>query len=255
MWQCIASPLTGQSVNAIKIGRWRFEPKLWPSLAAAAFVLLTFSLGEWQTRRAQEKLELQARIDDLAAGPAVALPARAVEASEFAQRAIEVHGEFLAEKTIFIDNRVYRMQPGYHVMTPLRISGGNIHVVINRGWIAADPRREVLPRVDTPVGEQVLQGIGVIPPEHVYQLAPDTASGPVKQNLVLGRLREQWGIVLQPVVMLQTSGAADSLVRDWPRPDAGANTNLAYALQWYVMAAVGAVLWLTLNLNKADETG
>lgn len=250
MRQCIASPVTGQSVKAITVGRWRFEPKLWPSLAAAVFVLLTLSLGEWQTQRAQEKLELRARIEALAASPVVALPARAIEASEFAQRQIEVRGVFIADKTIFIDNRVYRMQPGYHVVTPLRISGGNSHVAINRGWVAADPRREVLPRVDTPAGEQVLQGIAVIPPERVYELAPDTAPGPVKQSLVLDRLRAQWAIALEPIVMLQTSSAADSLVRDWPRPDAGVNTHLAYALQWYVMAAVGVLLWVSINLRK-----
>ena len=239
-------------MKAIAIGRWRFEPKRWPSFATVIFVLLTLSLGEWQTRRAKEKLELRARIDALAASPVVALPARAVGASEFAQRPIEVRGEFLAEKTIFIDNRVYRMQPGYHVITPLRITGGNAHVVINRGWVAADPRRVVLPQVATPQGEQVLKGLAVIPLDHVYELAPDTAYGPVKQHLALDRLRAQWGIELQPVVMLQTSSAADRLVRDWPRQDEGVDTHLAYALQWNVMAAVGAILWVSLNLRVAN---
>src|ERR1035437_787487 len=65
MRQCISSAATGPNVKAIAIGRWRFEPKLWPSLATGVFVLVTLSLGEWQTRRAQEKLELQARIEAL----------------------------------------------------------------------------------------------------------------------------------------------------------------------------------------------
>ena len=237
-------------MNAIAIGKWRFEPRPWPSLAAAVLVMLTLSLGQWQARRAQQKVESQVRIDALAAGPSAVLPAKVIEASDFVQRPIEVHGQFLPEQTLFIDNRVYHMRPGYHVITPLRINGGNVHVVVNRGWVAADPRREVLPQVDTPMGEQFLHGVAVIPPKNVYELAPDTASGAVKQHLALDLLGAQWKIALQPVVIEQTSSAVDGLVRDWPRQDAGADTHLAYAFQWNVMAAVVALLWISLNLRK-----
>ena len=241
-------------MRPIAIGRWRFEPTLWPSLVAGLFILLTLSLGEWQAGRAREKQALQARIDALASGPVIVLPGRTIEASEFAQRPVEVRGEFLADKTIFIDNRVYRMQPGYHVVTPLRISGSELHVVINRGWVAAAPRREVLPQVATPAGEQILRGIATIPLGRVYELGPDIAAGPVKQNLALDRLGAQWGIELQPVAILQTGNDLNGLTRDWPRQDAGVNTHLAYALQWNVMAAVGLILWISLNLRKVYDT-
>jgi surfeit locus 1 family protein len=240
-------------MKAITVGSFRFSPTRWPTLAALVFIILTIWLGQWQTRRGDEKQTIQDRLDGLAHAPVVSLPPRTVVAEEFAQRKIEVRGEYLNEKTIFIDNRVYRSRPGYHVITPLRISGGDLLVAVNRGWIAADPRRVNLPRVPGPAGVQTVQGIAVRPLDRVYELSHENVTGPVKQNLALDRLRLEWGMALQPVVLQQTNDTADGLIRDWPRPDAGTDTHRAYALQWYVMAAVGFILWIALNLRKIRD--
>ena len=60
-------------------------------------------------------------------------------------------------------------------------------------------------------------------------------------------------LMIQPIVVLQTSAAGDGLVREWPKPDAGVNTHRAYALQWYVMAVLIAGSWIGLNLRKANK--
>ena len=86
-----------------------------------------------------------------------------------------------------------------------------------------------------------------------YQLAADVTSGPVRQHLVPQRIAAETRLALQPIVLLQTSAAADGLVRDWPKPDAGVNTHLAYALQWYVMAFVIAAMWIGLNMGRVKQ--
>ena len=93
----------------------------------------------------------------------------------------------------------------------------------------------------------------MVPQGSPYQLAADATSGPLRQHLVPQRIAEETGLALQPIVMLQTSAAADGLVRDWPKPDAGVNTHLAYALQWYVMAFVIAAMWIGLNLGREKQ--
>ena len=55
-----------------------------------------------------------------------------------------------------------------------------------------------------------------------------------------------------PVAIEQRSASADGLDRNWPDPASGAERNRAYALQWYAMALVGVVLWISLNLKKKD---
>ncbi|TMH24122.1 MAG: SURF1 family protein, partial [Betaproteobacteria bacterium] len=45
-------------MTGIRIGGRIFRPRVASSIAAAGFIALAISLGNWQTRRAEEKLEL-----------------------------------------------------------------------------------------------------------------------------------------------------------------------------------------------------
>ncbi len=50
--------------------------------------------------------------------------------------------------------------------------------------------------------------------------------------------------------MQQTNDAGDGLVRAWPRPDLGVDKHKAYALQWYVLAALTVILYVVLNIER-----
>ena len=241
-------------MKSIKLGRWQFSPTLWPSLGAAVVVALTMRLGDWQTGRAQEKLALQEALDLRSSLPAAMLPSKPVLPEDYIHRRVQVRGHFVEGRTLFIDNRVYKGRPGYHVVTAFQIAGEELFVGVNRGWVPGDPRRERLPQVPTSSEEQVLDGIAEIPKENTYQLAPETSPGNVKQHLSMKLLAEQWGIPLQPVIVQQTSDGRDGLVRDWARPDSGVDTHRAYAFQWYALALVTIVLWISLNLGKTNAS-
>jgi surfeit locus 1 family protein len=208
-------------------------------------------LGNWQTRRAEQKLTLQQRVDARSREPELSLPATPVAAADYAHRRVTVRGEFAPRHTVFVDNRVLRGLPGYHVVTPLRIRGGDIYVLVNRGWIGVGPTRARLPQVLTPTGEVALEGFAVVPPERVYELAGEPGTGPVVQHLVLSRIQGRTGLTLQPIVLAQTSAASDGLARVWERPDLGVDTHRAYALQWYAMGVLIMVLYFSLNLTRA----
>src|SRR5216683_2224699 len=53
-------------MTGIRIGGRVLRPGGASSIAAAAFIALAISLGNWQTRRAEEKLELGRRLDEAA---------------------------------------------------------------------------------------------------------------------------------------------------------------------------------------------
>jgi surfeit locus 1 family protein len=234
-------------------GGWRFSLRFGHTLLALLATAAMVMLGNWQTRRAEEKLALQQRFDILAQGPVLSLPSSPVSAAHYVHNRIVVRGEFASQHTVLIDNRVLKGLPGYHVVTPLRIFGGNMHVLVNRGWVAVGPRRDQLPEIRTPTGEVVVEGLAVIPLERVYELGKETTSIPVVQHLVLDRMRVRTALKLQPVVLQQMSDTPDGLVRVWERPDAGVNTHRAYALQWYVMGLMIAVLYFSLNLKRTDD--
>jgi surfeit locus 1 family protein len=224
--------------------------------AMIAFCALTVSLGLWQTRRAAEKEAWPASRDRLAAEPPMALPARLVATDAVALRRVAARGEYSERYTILLDNRVHRGRVGYYVLAPLRISGGEVHVLVNRGWVAAGRTRDELPQIATPAGVQSVAGVAVVPPQRVYELGADPAPGRVWQNLVLDRYRVWSGLALQPVVIEQTNDAGDGLLREWGRADAGADKHRAYALQWFSLAILTIVLYVVLNLKRraGDDT-
>jgi surfeit locus 1 family protein len=88
-----------------------------------------------------------------------------------------------------------------------------------------------------------------LPPQRYLELRRERASGPLWENLDIGRIAAATGLELLPVVVEQVDPVvpADGLVRDWPPPDLGAEQNVSYMVQWYSFAALAIALWLALN--------
>jgi surfeit locus 1 family protein len=240
-------------MRGITIAGRTFRPGWLPSLAAAAFIALTVSLGGWQTRRAEEKLALGRLIDEAARGPVLKVPSTRASAEDFQRRRVSARGTFLDRATIFLDNKTMRGVAGYQVLTPMRPEAGGVYVLVNRGWIAAGDRSR-LPDVPAPEGAQALEGLAVVPSSRFLQLAPEASSGRLRQNLVLSLEEQRLGLELQPFVVEQTSDARDGLVRVWERPDTGVDRHRSYALQWYSFAALAAALYVALGFRRTGSS-
>lgn len=207
---------------------YSFRPRLWALALAAAACAAGIALGNWQARRAADKRS----------------------AADHVQR-IVVFGEFLPERTIFLDNKVRDHRAGYEVVTPLRLAEG-IHVLVNRGWVEAPAHREQLPGVATPKGRLRVEGV-VLPrlPRPLKVGAP--VKGRVRPGIELKEFAAETGLTLQAFVIEQHSAAADGLRRDWLAPGAGAEKNDSYSLQWYSLAALAVVLAIVLSFRKRDD--
>ena len=231
-------------------GNRRLRPAFLPGAAALAAIALTVSLGNWQSRRAEEKAAF-GQVQDAAARHAVlALPPTPVDAHAYAFSRVSVRGEYSARHTILLDNKVLRGTPGYQVLTPLKIGGGDLYVLVNRGWVAAGARRDRLPQIQTPAGTETVEGIAVVPSGNILELDAKTEEGSVWQNLVLARYAKWSGLKLQPIVLQQTSEAADGLVRVWSRPDIGADKHRGYAFQWYALAVTILIAYVALSFRR-----
>ena len=227
---------------------YSFRPRVWALVAAAAACAAGIALGNWQSRRAEEKLALAARLDASLEGPPVALAAAAVRAQKLVNRHVEARGVFAGERTVLLDNRNRGGRPGYEVVTPLLLSP-SMGVLVQRGWIERARKDEVR----TPAGVQRVDGIAL---EHLPRaLAPGgTEAGSIRQNLDIDAYSREIGLALQPIVIQQRNDDGDGLVRDWPRPDFGRDTNRAYALQWYSLAALAAALGIVLSFRRVAQS-
>lgn len=213
-----------------------------PLAAGIAVALLTLQLGNWQTRRAAEKDAMQVRFRTAAEQPSA--PLGPGLPSEWQQ--VTLRGTWLPERSILLDNRVYHGRPGFHVLTPLRMAGQGGIVLVNRGWIPAGHDRRSLPAVSTPPGDVIVEGRVRLPGARPFTLGDESAapSGAPWQTLDLARFRTVTGLAVSDFHVQQSGTAPDGLVRDWPEPYAGVERHRAYAVQWYSLAALAALLTL-----------
>lgn len=222
---------------------------------ALAAMALTASLGRWQLSRAAEKEALQAAIAERQRLPALdgASLAQALsddQARELLHRAITLRGQWLADRTVFLDNRPMARQTGFYVLTPLRLTGSDRVVLVQRGWA---PRHQVdrslLPPVQTPTGAVQVSGRIAAHPPRVYQLGQEQG-GAIRQNLDLDAWRAETGLPLAPVLVVQTGAASDGLQRDWPEAASGVEKHYGYAFQWFGLCTLIGLLLLWFQVVR-----
>jgi len=237
------------------LGR-EFAPAWWATLLTAAGVALTVALGFWQLNRASEKQALQNRIDDYAKAAPITIGRDVVEPAQVLLRRVQVRGSFDARHAVFLDNRVYKQQVGYQVVMPLRIGSSDKFVLVNRGWIAAGAERTRAPTVKTPDGEITVHGTATPFSERYLELSSKIAEGNIWQNMVLERYRQATRLDVQPIMIQQIEVGEplnDGLVRDWPPVDLKRNTHLAYAVQWFALAAAIFIYYMVVNVRRKSD--
>jgi surfeit locus 1 family protein len=228
---------------------YSFRPRWWPLALAAAACAAGVALGNWQTRRAEEKRALGARLEQALHAAPIELSAIPVEKTNLILKRVAARGEFVAERTLFLDNKIRHGRVGYEVITPFRLSRSALHVLVNRGWVEASASRDVLPRVRTPAGETRIEGLALERLPHALQLKENT-QGRVRQNVDLGAFAGDTGLALQPIVIEQRSDSGDGLLREWPRFDSGIERHESYALQWYSLATLAVILAAVLSFRR-----
>lgn len=232
-----------------------FRFSLWPALAAAAGIALTVALGNWQLSRGQEKSELKASIEHLAAGPAIHVSAAELSALDVQLRRVEARGVFVPKYAVLVDNRIKHGTVGYHVVMPLKLSDGGRYVLVNRGWVAAERDRSRLPVVKTPAGAVTVTGMALVPSRRFLELSGKVTEGNVWQNLTIERYRQAMPISIQPFLIQQDQAGApdDALVREWDPPDLGVDKHYGYAFQWFALAVLILVFYLVTHVKRKTE--
>ncbi len=216
------------------------------AVAAVAGMAATFSLGLWQWGRAQQRLSLQAATESRHALPPLAQGALldAPGSPDLLHRQVTLRGQWLAQHTVYLDNRQMQGRPGFYVVTPLRLAGHDAAVLVQRGWVPRNfADRAQLPPVDTPSGEVTVTGRIAPAPARLYEF-DGAPAGPIRQNLDLAAFRAETGLPLVDGSVMQTGTASEGLLREWPAPASGADKNYGYAFQWWALCALILILYV-----------
>jgi len=220
-------------------------------VAAVAGAGLTARLGVWQLDRAAQKTQLQADLDERGRLPPLAAPDLArddVAADAQVHRRIAVSGRWLADRTVYLDNRQMGGRVGFFVLTPLLLADADA-VLVQRGWMPRDfIDRTRIVRPLTPEGLVTVEGSLARGPARLYEF-DGADGGPIRQNLTLDAYAREIGVALRPVMILQASSAVDDgLQREWPRPAADVHKHYGYAFQWFALSALilGLYVWFRI---------
>jgi len=232
-------------------------------VAALGVAAICVHLGFWQLDRLGDRRALNEEIAASLSAAPVALPAatpRLREApSDFPYRRTIAEGRFMPERTVLLRGRFHAGQPGVHVVTPLRLDGGDL-LLVNRGWVPS-PDGATVDSVPMPPP-------GVVSVSGILQTVPITGdggrpapidaapgSGGTFQRLDLEALGQHLPALL-PLYLLQSVEAnADILPRPVPPPEMGDGPHLGYALQWFSFAAIALIGFLVVLLGRRRADG
>lgn len=253
------------SLKALNIRLWII------TLAAVVAAGVTMKLGFWQLSRAQEKLALQASIQAQTTLPALTAESLgSTKVASILHRSITLKGHWLAQHTIFLDNRQMSSKPGLFVLTPLEFiepaTSLKKTILVQRGWL---PRnfldRTVLPEVKTDAAEVTITGRIAPSPSKLFEFKGNE-TGALRQNIEIEALAKEFKLELLPYSLLQldtvnadVNTSQDKLLRNWAQPNYGSEKNYGYMVQWWALSALIILLyvwfqWIRPNMKSKAST-
>lgn len=203
-------------------------------LASAIFI----RLGVWQIARLHEKRRRNAIIEMQQRAAPVPVSELPRDTGAVHYRAASATGRYDFEHELVLSGRTHQGSPGVELLTPLRLSGRDTAVLVNRGWVySADAgtvdRARWRERESTTVTGYI---------ELFAREEPVLARAPkdpwLVRRMTRGDIEAKLPYPIAPFYLVATSveDSAGPARRDIPVLDDG--PHLSYAMQWFFFAAI-----------------
>lgn len=230
----------------------RYFFRLIPILACLGLLALFIHLGLWQAGKAERGQAQKALYEARSNNPPLVIGTDLVDPEILTYASVAVRGEYEAAAQFYVDNQIEDGRPGVHVITPLKIAGGDTRILVNRGWASWTDRR-FPPRVNVPNGEVEITGIAVLPVKQKYLLMPERQEAwpELWPMLDLERYFKENAYPVQPVVVYTTlPDQGEGLIRKIPQPEDKIMMHKGYAMQWFGMATALLVFCFVVGFKK-----
>ena len=228
----------------------RFRFFIPASLIIATLVLL-ISLGFWQLDRADEKRAIEDQIFRANSGDV-----ELIDSAEFLKDKeyyhVRLQGSYIGDKQFIYDNQIVDQISGYYVLTPFILKGDSKSVLINRGFIPWNGRRDKLADID--IREKLTEvKVQISKPVKRMELKVSETTGdfPILiQALDLDEMSAIASLDLGSVVGLLSPESENGFVRQWEPYTGSIERHIGYAIQWFLMAFVLAFIGIRLALKQ-----
>jgi surfeit locus 1 family protein len=227
--------------------RRRFQPRLWPSLAALSALAILLGLGTWQVQRLDWKAALIAEMQARGAAQAIDLP-RDLSVPDLEYRKVRLRGTFLHDRELYLSSRTNKGKVGLHVVTPMHLDNGRT-ILVDRGWVPPE-RKDPAARAEGQVaGPVALEGVlrrGGWGGSAWFQPANQPAEN-LWLWLDLPAMAARAGVPEAETAAYVAAGPAENPgvypIGGTARVDLS-NNHLQYAITWYALAAILLVIYV-----------
>lgn len=239
----------------MQIGGRYFRPGAMPTAVTLVVFGVLISLGFWQLDRAEQKRELLAEYTAGAHTDLLRIDAELDSVEGLQYQPASAVGHYDAGHQFLLDNRTHDGMAGYEVLTPLKLRGSPVGVIVNRGWIPLGGSRERLPDVPVDGGERTVAGRIKGVSGQGFRLGEEQPrrGWPYRVLRVdIEHLSAQLGYPLLPMQLLLDPKEPDGYVREWHPLTFGPERNTGYAVQWFSLAATLLIIYVAVNLRKRE---
>jgi len=240
---------------SLRITSYQFNPGILSTVVTVAFLYIMMSLGFWQLDRAEFKDTLQQKITERKSLSTSGIDKLPQSTDERRYLPVKITGQYDFEHNFLLDNKTFNGRVGYHVFTPVKITGTRA-VLISRGFINLGKSRDQLPVIETPESEINIQGILDLQPSRALVLAENvnqTEHWPlVLQYLDLEEVSQTLGYELYDMVLWLNEKEPGSFEYDLPVLNLNAAKNNGYAFQWFAMSLALFIIYIVVNTKKIN---
>ena len=222
-----------------------------PASLIVATLALLISLGFWQLDRADEKRAIEDKIAIAnSANVELVVSTELLKDKEYYH--VLLQGAYVDDKQFIYDNQIVDQVSGYYVLTPFVLNGDSKTILINRGFIAWNGRRDKL--ADIGVEDELTEvKVQISKPVKRMELkaVEITAEFPVLiQAIDLDVMSAIASLDFISVVGLLSPEYENGFVRQWEPYTGSIERHVGYAIQWFLMAFVLAFIGIRLALKQ-----
>ena len=225
-----------------------------PSILITATFAFLVSLGFWQLDRADEKRGIEASIKLANTGSVeLIVEEEGLKNKEYYE--VRLQGKYLSDKQFIYDNQIVDQVSGYYVLTPYALAGQSKAILINRGFIPWNGRRDKL--ADIVIGQETREiKVQISKPIKRMELKPSEVGiqfPALIQSIDLQDMADRAKVDFSSVIGLLDASASNGFIRKWEPYTGSIEKHIGYAVQWFLMALVLAIIGIRIAIKQRKK--
>ena len=241
--------------------KYRFHFTLPLTIAFLIVFSILIKLGLWQLERADHKKNLNESYKLRQAEKVIDLNVhKSINSKEsILWRRVSLNGSFYKDKNLIVDNQIFKHEAGFNILTPFKIDGTGMTILINRGWHKNLINREQIPIIKNVDDIDQINGYAVKIPVPGINLGGSNieiinASLARFQRINLDEINNFYQANFLPYMVYLNPLIDDEYISNFKLPVPDSEKNYGYAFQWFAFALTLLIIFLRLGITKNDKS-